>query len=148
MKLFWGIGFGPHPHPPWGWGIDFEKPRGWGILTQTPWGFGGVFDAFLCFSDRKNFLFLLVFEKKARFFFLLENLHVYFAKKSFKQPPFHFIKYPYSQQCCRFSTKNPQNKIKINFSAKCFNFVALISSLIQKWCPYYCLADISQPFQW
>ena len=64
-----GAPWGPHPHPPWGWGIDFEKPRGWGILAQTPWSFGGVFDAFLCFSDRKNFVFLLVFEKKARFFF-------------------------------------------------------------------------------
>ena len=100
---------GPHPHPPWGWGIDFEKPRGWGILTQTPRGFGGVFDAFLCFSDRKISYFYLFLRKKPDFF-QLENLIAHFAKKSFKQPPFPFINYPYSQQCGggrgRFSTKN------------------------------------------
>ena len=62
-----GAPWGPHPHPPWGWGIDFEKPRGWGILTQTPWGFGGVFYAFLCFSNRKKVIFLFVFEKKKSF---------------------------------------------------------------------------------
>ena len=52
-----GAPWGPHPHPPWGWGIEFEKPRGWGILTKTPWGFGGVFHAFLCFSCRKFLYF-------------------------------------------------------------------------------------------
>ena len=64
-----GAPWGPHPHPPWGWGIEFEKPRGWGILTKTPWGFGGVFHAFLCFSCRKFLYFCSFFLKKCQIFF-------------------------------------------------------------------------------
>ena len=90
---------GPHPHPPWGWGIDFEKPRGWGILTQTPWGFGGVFDVFLCFFRQEIFCIFTRFSEKKPNFFLLENFIVHFANKFLEQPYSYFMNYAYSQQC-------------------------------------------------
>ena len=77
-----GPPWGPHPHPPWGWGIEFEKPRGWGILTKTPWGFGGVFHAFLCFSCRKFLYFCSFLWKKMSNFVPIKNHQVKFVKKS------------------------------------------------------------------
>ena len=77
-----GAPWGPHPHPPWGWGIDFEKPRGWGILTETPWGFGGGFTWFFILFRQKKLAFLLIFEE----------IFLYFCQKFFQHPPFYFIK--------------------------------------------------------
>ena len=77
-----GAPWGPHPHPPWGWGIDFEKPRGWGILTETPWGFGGGFTWFFILFRQKKLAFLLIFEKN----------FLHFYQKFFQHPPFYFIK--------------------------------------------------------
>ena len=76
-----GAPWGPHPHPPWGWGIDFEKPRGWGILTETPWGFGGGFTWFFVLFRRKNSHFCS---------FLRKNYHIslFFVKNSSNNPHF------------------------------------------------------------
>ena len=116
------------------------------------WGFWFIFVLF----RQEIFRIFTSYSEKKPDFFLLENFIVHFAKKFFEQPYFYFMNYAYKQQCGRWDWlifnkkchKNLKNKTKMSFSAKCFDFIALISSLIQNLCPYYCLAGISQPCLW
>ena len=162
------IGFGPHPQTPrgphgipppspMGVGNWFWKTLGVGDFNSNPMGFWwGFSHIFVLFRPEIFHIFTRFSEKKPHFF-LLENFIVHFANKFLEQPYSYFMNYAYSQQCGGrgwFSTKNVigTSKIKQKWvfqqNILILYSIALISSLIQNLCPYYCLAGISQPCLW